>query len=113
MKNMRKSRFFQQNAYISVDFLKKTSEIIRLKNLAGEPGPLDVVIDLGNKGRKQIYFESPKTGEANALKDELTAFIQSIISDTPTPVTLEDGYNALKVAHAVAEKLKYSVTFSV
>jgi len=113
MKNMRKSRFFQHNAYISVDFLKKNSEIIRLKNLDGEPGPLDVVIDLGSKGRKQIYFESPQTGEANALKDELTAFIQSIISDTEPPVTLEDGYNALKVAHAVAEKLKYSVTFSV
>jgi predicted dehydrogenase len=113
MKNMRKSRFFQQNAYISVDFLTKTSEIIRLKNLEGEPGPLDVVIDLGNKGRKQIYFESPKTAEVNALKDELTAFIQSIIADTNPPVTLEDGYNALKVAHAVAEKLKYSVTFSV
>ncbi len=113
MKNMRKSRFFQQNAYISVDFLKKKSEIIRLKNLEGEPGPLDVVIDLGSKGRKQIYFESPQTGEANALKDELTAFIQSIISDTEPPVTLADGYNALKVAHAVAEKLKYSVAFSV
>lgn len=113
MKNMRKSRFFQNNAYISVDFLKKKSEIIRLKNLEGEPGPLDVVIDLGKKGRKQIYFETPQAGEANALKDELTAFIQSIISDTQPPVTLEDGYNALKVAHAVAEQLKYSVTFSV
>jgi len=113
MKNMRKSRFFQHNAYISVDFLKKKSEIIRLKNLDGEPGPLDVVIDLGSKGRKQIYFETPQTGETNALKDELTAFIQSIISDTTPSVTLEDGYNALKVAHAVAEKLKYSVTFSV
>lgn len=113
MKNMRKSRFFQHNAYISVDFLKKKSEIIRLKNLDGEPGPLDVVIDLGSKGRKQIYFETPRTDESNALKDELTSFIQSIISDTTPPVTLEDGYNALKVAHSVAEKLKYSVTFSV
>jgi predicted dehydrogenase len=113
MKNMRKSRFFQHNAYISVDFLNKTSEIIRLKDLEGEPGPLDVVIDLGNKGRKQIYFENPKTAEANALKDELSAFIQSIIFDTPSPVTLEDGYAALKVAHAVAEQLKYSVAFSV
>jgi predicted dehydrogenase len=113
MKNMRKSRFFQHNAYISVDFLKKKSEIIRLKNLEGEPGPLDVVIDLGKKGRKQIYFETPEPGEANALKDELSAFIHSIIADSEPPVTLADGYNALKVAHAVAEQLKYSVAFSV
>ena len=113
MKNMRKSRFFQSNAYISIDFLKKKSEIIRLKNLDGEPGPLDVVIDLGKKGRKQIYFETPEPGEANALKDELTAFILSIINGSEPPVTLSDGYNALKVAHAVAEQLKYSVAFSV
>jgi predicted dehydrogenase len=113
MKNMRKSRFFQHNAYIAVDFLKKKSEIIRLKNLSGEPGPLDVVIDLGEKGRKQIYFESPDVLETNALKNELESFVQCISQDTTPVITLEDGYHALKVAHAVAEKLKYSAAFSV
>jgi len=33
MKNMRKSRFFQSDAYISVDFLDKTAEILRLENV--------------------------------------------------------------------------------
>ncbi|MBK5284459.1 MAG: Gfo/Idh/MocA family oxidoreductase [Bacteroidia bacterium] len=113
MKNMRKSRFFQHNAYISVDFLAKKSEIIRLKNLDGEPGPLDIVIDLGEKGRKQIYFESPEVGETNALKNELESFVQCILNDTIPAITLEDGHHALKVAHSVAEKLKYSTAFSV
>ena len=113
MKNMRKSRFFQHNAYISVDFLKKKSEIIRLKNLDGEAGPLDVVIDLGDKGRKQIYFESPEVAETNALKNELENFVQCILNDSIPAITLEDGHHALKVAHSVADKLKYSVTFSV
>src|SRR2546426_307484 len=35
LKNMRKSRFFQRDAYISVDFLKRKTEIVRLKNLDG------------------------------------------------------------------------------
>ena len=113
MKNMRKSRFFQHNAYISVDFLKKKSEIIRLKNLEGEAGPLDVVIDLGEKGKKQIYFEMPEVMETNALKNELESFVRCILSDGIPAITLEDGYHALKVAHSVAEKLKYSAAFSV
>ena len=31
MKAMRKSRFFQQDAYISVDFLEKKAEVIKMK----------------------------------------------------------------------------------
>src|SRR5205085_2711481 len=46
LKNMRKSRFFQRDAYISVDFLKKKTEIVSVKNLVRTPGPLDVTIKL-------------------------------------------------------------------
>src|SRR5439155_16691569 len=61
MKNMRKSRFFQRDAYISVDFYKKKTEVIRLKELTGDADPLSIVIDLGkNKGQKIIYFENPQ-----------------------------------------------------
>lgn len=110
MKNMRKSRFFQRDAYISVDFLKKKTEIVRLKNLVGEPGPLDVTIDLGHgKGTKQIYFDQPKIEETNAIKMELELFIQSILNNTSTAVSVEDGYNALHVAHQVMEKLNSSL----
>src|SRR4029077_15357462 len=60
MKNMRKSRFFQRDAYISVDFLDKKTEVIRLKTITGDPDPLAVTINLGEgKGVKQIYFENP------------------------------------------------------
>src|SRR6185369_14548220 len=110
MKNMRKSRFFQRDAYIAVDFLKKKAEIIRLKNLTGEPGPLDVTIDLGKgKGTKVIYFDSPKVEENNAIKMELELFAQSIQKNLPTAVTIEDGYNALHVAHMVVEKMEASL----
>ncbi len=110
MKNMRKSRFFQRDAYISVDFLKKKTEIVRLKNLTGEPGPLDVTIDLGHgKGIKQIYFDQPKVEETNAIKMELELFINSILHNTTPAVSVEDGYHALHVAHQVMEKLNSSL----
>jgi len=110
LKNMRKSRFFQRDAYISVDFLKKKTEVVRLKSVTGEPGPLDLVIDLGNdKGFKQIYFDNIKIEEGNAIKMELELFIQSILNDTPTPVTANDGRRALEVAHHVMDKLNASL----
>jgi len=110
MKNLRKSRFFQRDAYIAVDFLKKKSEIIRLKNLTGEPGPLDVTIDLGKgKGSKVIYFDTPKVEETNAIKMELEFFASSILHDTPVAVPIDDGYRALRLAHQVVEKMESSL----
>ncbi|CAN5599089.1 Gfo/Idh/MocA family oxidoreductase [soil metagenome] len=110
LKNMRKSRFFQRDAYISVDFLKKKTEVVRLKNVVGEPGPLDITIDLGNgKGSKQIYFDNLKIEEGNAIRMELELFIQSILNDEPPAVSAEDGCKALEVAHRVMEKLNASL----
>ncbi len=71
MKNMRKSRFFQKDAYISVDFLDKKSEILKLKSLGKdeEVDPLAMVIDLGEgKGTKQIIFDKPDVKPINAIK---------------------------------------------
>jgi predicted dehydrogenase len=110
LKNMRKTRFFQRDAYISVDFLKKKTEVVRLKSLTGEAGPLDITIDLGNgKGTKVIYFDNLKVGESNAIKMELELFIQSIMKDEPTAVPAEEGLLALQVAHQVMEKINSSL----
>jgi hypothetical protein len=107
---MRKSRFFQRDAYISVDFLKKKTEVVRLKNVVGEPGPLDITIDLGNgKGSKQIYFDNLKIEDGNAIRMELELFIRSVLEDEPTAVSSKDGANALRVAHQVMEKLNASL----
>ena len=108
LKNMRKIRFFQKDAYISVDFLEKKSEVVKLKDIDGEPGPLDVTIDLGDKGQKIIYFDHPKITETNAIREELKAFADAIITDTDPPVTIHDGYSALHTAHQIVEKVKTS-----
>lgn len=111
MKNMRKSRFFQKDAYISVDFLEKKVDVIRLKNIEGTPDPLAVTIDLPNKVTKQIYFENPRVDELNAIKTELQTLNEAIVSNTNPPVTIDDGYKALDVAMKIVEKLKLTSDF--
>ena len=110
MKSMRKSRFFQRDAYISVDFLKKKTEVVRLKNLIGEAGPLDITIDLGNeKGSKIIYFDQPKIADTNAIKTELEQFTEAVLNDHQTPVTAEEGLHALMIANQIMDKINLSL----
>ncbi len=107
MKNMRKSRFFQRDAYIAVDFLEKTTEIVRMKEVTpNDNDPFAMVIDLGeNKGSKQIFFEKPEIQAVNAIKMELETFYHSIINDTTPLVSIVDGHNALNVAYQIIDKL--------
>ena len=112
MKNMRKTRIFQKDAYIAVDFLKKNVEIIRLKNVEEETDPLAVIIDLGqNKGKKQLFFEKPEVLPSNAIKTELEDFIESVNNNTEPAVTIYDGYNSLEIAYKIIENIEMSANF--
>lgn len=108
MKNMRKSRFFQRDAYIAVDFLKKDVEIIRISDpLPEDQDPLAMIIDLGEKrGKKQISIEKPDIATLNAIKTELDSFLQSIVNNTTPFVTINDGYDALNVAYQILDKMQ-------
>ncbi len=109
LKNMRKTRIFQKDAYLSVDFLEKESEIVRMSTVEGEPDPLSVTIDLGEgKGVKEIYFEKPDVEPNNAIKDELSAFATAILENSTPEVTIHDGYNALDIAHKIIEKIDFA-----
>ncbi len=113
MKNMRKSRFFQKDAYISVDFLAKEMEVVRMEDVQGEPDPFDMVFDMGaGKPIKKILFDKPTIVETNAIKEELSTFYDAIVNDTVPIVPIEDGYNALDVAQRIMEKLKASTQLS-
>jgi predicted dehydrogenase len=109
LKSMRKSRFFQKDAYISVDFLNKESEVVRMREVEGEVDPFSVTIDLGEKGKKEIIFDKPAISENNAIRDELSAFAKAITTDSPTEVSIEQGTRALEVALLILEKMKQSV----
>jgi predicted dehydrogenase len=114
MKNMRKSRFFQKDAYISVDFLTKELEVVRMEDVDGEPNPLDIVFDLGEgKPVKKIFFDKPEINEVNAIKEELRTFHEAIVQDKMPVVPLEDGFRALDVAQKIMEKLKLSSSVTI
>lgn len=107
LKAMRKSRFFQRDAYISVDFLERKTEVIRLIDAPSEPDPFALIIKPGEgKNPKQIFFEAPAVKETNAIKSELESFAHSILNDETPPVTIIDGYNALDVAYKILEKIR-------
>lgn len=110
LKNMRKSRFFQKDAYISVDFLDKEYEKVTMKDIEGEPdNPMAMVLDLGeDKLKKQISITKPKVDQINAIVKELESFYESIIHNTTPPVTINDGYNALNIAHEIISKINIS-----
>jgi predicted dehydrogenase len=112
MKNMRKTRFFQRDAYISVDFLEKQVSVSRLKNLEGPEDPFGITIDPGQgKPLKQIYFKTPEVAPLNAIKSELEDFARSILDDTEPTVNIEDGYKALDVAFQIIEKMNQNAGF--
>jgi len=108
MKNMRKIRFFQKDAYISIDFLKKSTEVIRMKTLrddeVSEPDAL--IFDLPHlRKRKEIIIEKPEIKEINAIKTELESFYSSIVNNVSPEVSIIDGYNAINLAHQIIDKI--------
>ena len=104
MKNMRKSRFFQQDAYVSVDFLEKKNEVIQMHDVTKED-PFAVTIDLGEKGKKQIDILSEDIEPNNAIEDELRSFVYAIENDLTPSVSIYAGYKALQAAHEIMKKL--------
>jgi predicted dehydrogenase len=98
LKNMRKSRFFQKDAYISVDFLEKKVEVVKMKDAPKSPDEFALILQNAECVKKQIYFENPKITQNNAILDELESFADAINNNTTPIVTLEQGTEALRVA---------------
>ena len=101
MKNMRKARFFQKDAYISVDYLDKICEVVKMKDAPEVPGDFDLILQNAEGVKKQIYFDNPSVESNNAILDELETFADAINNNTTTIVTLEDGTEALRIAYRI------------
>ena len=106
LKNMRKARFFQKDAYISVDFLERKCEVVKMKDAPQDPDDFAMILQNAEGVKKQIYFENPKVDTNNAILDELDSFAQAINNNSEPVVTLEQGAEALKVANMVIESFK-------
>ena len=106
LKKMRKSRFFQKNAYIALDFLTKQVEIVKMKEVSPDlQQDLALLLTNAEGKKKQIYFENPVIERTNPIQEELE-HLASCIEKKQTPiVSLSDGAKALEVAHQIINKI--------
>lgn len=105
LKNMRRTRIFQQDAYITLDFLAKKTEVVRIKDAPENPEPFDMILQTSEGLQKQIYFETPKSIEVNAIAEEHNDFATAIKENTFPTVSLAHGAKALEVAQSIIDKL--------
>lgn len=106
LKKMRKARFFQRDAYISVDFLEKKCEVVKMKEATTKPDDYAMILTNAEGVKKQIYFENPQVEENNAILDELESFYDAIKADRTPEVSLKQGTEALRVAMLIIENFK-------
>ena len=111
MKKMRKSRFFQKNAYVAVDFLKKNFEVIQMKDITN-PDPLIPTIDLGELGKKQLHVIKEDAPEENAIKEELKSFINAINNNEEPIVDLYSAQQALSIANEISLKISKNTSIN-
>ena len=101
LKKMRKTRFFQKDAYISVDFLEKKVEIVKMKEAPEKPEDFAMILQNAEGQKKEIYFENPIIENSNAILEELETFSNAIENKTLPVVSLENGTTALKLAYQI------------
>ncbi len=103
LKKMRKTRFFQKDAYIAVDFLEKSVEVVKMKAAPEKPEDFAMILQNAEGEKKQIYFENPPIEDSNAIMEELETFAQAINNQKEPIVSLENGTAALDLAYQVIQ----------
>ena len=104
LKLMRKVRVFQHDTYISMDFLEKKTEIIRLfdddtLDEARKEARKEEMMQLDTpNGTKYLELAMPAPPAVNAILTELDEFATAIVNNTTPPVSLSDGLEALRIA---------------
>ena len=106
LKKMRKTRIFQKDAYIAIDFLEKELQIVKIKDFDESKSNLSMVIKTNSGKDKVIYFENPEILQENSILNELESFAESINNNTIPKVTLIDGFEAVSVANEIMNQIK-------
>jgi predicted dehydrogenase len=86
LKQERKIRIFQDDAYLSIDLQQKILTVIRKKDAAPVESPA------------QVSIEEESFDQGDALLAEITAFLRSVRHKEPPVVSGEDGLRALQTA---------------
>ena len=99
---VRKIRFFQPSAYVSIDYATRKVEVYRLVKGSG-PVSCD-----GAQGRPSIEGGEIEGANEEPLKRELADFVDAITSRRAPRVTGEAGRRALSLAQAITAKIEAS-----
>lgn len=103
---MRKIRVFQENSYISMDFLDKKSDLVSLNDRAQIKKN-----DLYTQGFSLTDFQFQQYKNSNEpLKAEIMDFIESIRDGRVPAVTGQEGLNALKVCDTIEKNIGQNLT---
>lgn len=107
LKQMRKMRLFQPDHYISLDFLDKNAQIIRLfEQDAPNLPPDDQLMEFETaQGKKWLHMQMPESVAVNAIQSELESFHEAIVQNTRPVVSLHDGFRALELAHTILSEI--------
>ncbi len=105
--NHRVSEFYQSDSIIKVDFLNKEAVQYSVEPVGKVQARKKISIETEEgKEPMEIVIEKPEILLNNAIADELTEFAKSVLDNTPSLVPLEDGHNAVVVAHQILEKIQ-------
>ncbi len=105
---MRKMRLFQQDAYISIDFSQGLAEVFRLVDENDHTAKSTMQLGKIDQGQRKrvIVYEQPEVKDVNALKHELTLFVQAVQHNTEPAVSGKEGLQALEVAQEILKKME-------
>lgn len=108
LKSMRKLRIFQRDAYMSVDFLEKEAEIVRMhREQPSDTGGL--ILPVAFQGQtKWIQRLKPEVPAVNAIQTELRRFAEAIINNETPDVTIDDGIASLDAVQKIIEAIETS-----
>jgi len=94
VKEMRKIRIFQQDAYISIDYAAQQAEVYR---------KLETDEDFETP---QISYDQIAIDQVDSLKEEIKSFLYAVRHRTQPAVTGEAGRDALTVAFEIMEQIE-------
>jgi predicted dehydrogenase len=98
LKQERKIRIFQDDAYLSIDMQQKILSVIRKKDAAATV-----------ESPAQVSIEEESFEQGDALRDEIAAFLNAVRTKTDPVVSGEDGLRALETAIHITELVNTSV----
>ena len=105
LKKMRKTRIFQEDAYVSINFLEKEFQVVKIRDRHQSDKESSLIIKNNLGEEKVIFFENPEVQSINSIEAELNDFYTSIESKSDSKVSLCDGIKALEVAEEIMRQL--------